>query len=71
MRPAWAYSCGCKSRRELTIVSEVKRNCMRVTECGKEARTINHEPMYKNCIEGAAEQGERAENRKALVVKAK
>jgi hypothetical protein len=44
---------------------------MRVTECGKEARIINHEPMYKNYIEGAAEQGERAENRKALVVKAK
>jgi hypothetical protein len=27
--------------------------------------------MYKNQIEGAAEQGERARNRKALVIKAK
>jgi hypothetical protein len=27
--------------------------------------------MDKNCIEGAAEQGERATNREALVVKAK
>jgi hypothetical protein len=26
--------------------------------------------MYKNCIEGATEQGERAKNRKALVTKA-
>ena len=31
----------------------------------------NCEPMYKNRIEGAAEQGERAENREAFVVKAK
>ena len=44
---------------------------MRVTECGEEARSINREPMDKNRIEGAAEQGERAKNREALVVKAK
>ena len=31
----------------------------------------NCEPMYKNRIEGAAEQGERARNRKAFVIKAK
>ena len=29
------------------------------------------EPMNKNRIEGAAEQGERAENREALVIKAR
>ena len=29
------------------------------------------EPMNKNRIEGVAEQGERAQNRKALVIKAK
>jgi hypothetical protein len=29
------------------------------------------EPMNKNRIEGVAEQGERANNRKALVIKAK
>ena len=29
------------------------------------------EPMNKNRIEGAAEQGERAKNREALVIKAK
>jgi len=69
VRPAWAHSCGCKSRRKLTTVSEVKRNCMRVTECGKEARSVNHEPMDKNQIEGGADQGERARNRKAFVVK--
>ncbi|MDB5948317.1 MAG: hypothetical protein JWR65_172, partial [Massilia sp.] len=30
----------------------------------------NCEPMYKNRIEGATKQGERAKNREALVVKA-
>jgi len=51
-------------------VSEVKRNCMRVTDCGKEAWIVNCEPMYKNQIEGVVEQGERARNRKAFVTKA-
>jgi hypothetical protein len=37
VRPAWAHSCGCKSRRKLITANEVKRNCMRVTECGEEA----------------------------------
>ena len=50
-------------------MSEVKRNCGRVTDRGKEAWSINHEPMEKNRIEGAADQGERARNREALVVK--
>ncbi len=71
VRPAWAHSCGCKSRRKLITTNEVKRNCMRVTGCGKEAWSINCELMNKNWIEGAAEQGERARNREALVIKAK
>ena len=71
MRPAWAHSCGCNSRRKLITANEVKRNCMRVTECGKEAWSVNREPMNKNRIEGATKQGERARNREALVTKAK
>ena len=71
VRPAWAHSCGCKSRRKLITASEVKRNCMRVTECGKEAWIVSCEPMDKNRIEGAAEQGVRAQDREALVIKAK
>ena len=71
VRPAWARTCGCKSRHELVTASEVKRNCMRVTECGEEAWSVNREPMDKNCIEGAAKQGERASNREALVTKAR
>ena len=58
------------SSRELVTVSEVKRNCTRVTECGKEARSVSREPMNKNQIEGDAGQGERAENREAFVTKA-
>jgi hypothetical protein len=69
VRPAWAHSRRCKSSRKLTTASEVKRNCMRATECGKEAWSVNHEPMDKNRIEGGADQGERARNRKAFVVK--
>jgi len=53
----------------LTKTSEVKRNCVRATERGKEALSVNHEPMDKNHIEGVADQGERARNRKALLVK--
>jgi hypothetical protein len=44
---------------------------MRATECGEEAWSVNREPMNKNRIEGVAEQGERAMNRKALVTKAR
>jgi hypothetical protein len=44
---------------------------MRATECGEEAWSINRESMNKNQIEGAAEQGERASDREALVIKAK
>ena len=67
MRPAWAHTCGCKSRCELVTVSKVKRNCVRVTERGKEAWIVNREPMNKNRIEGAAKQGEWAMNHEALV----
>jgi len=49
----------------------VKRNCGRVTDRGEEAWSVNREPMDKNRIEGAAEQGERARSREALVAKAK
>ena len=68
--PAWAHTCGCKSRCELVTVSKVKRNCVRATKRGKEAWSINREPMNKNRIEGVARQGERAKYRKALVTKA-
>ena len=67
VRPAWAHSCGCKSRHELVTVNEVKRNCVRATERGEEAWSVNREPMNKNRIEGVAEQGERAIYREALV----
>jgi hypothetical protein len=71
VRPAWAHSYGCKSRRKLITTSEVKRNCMRATECGKEAWSVNCEPMNKNRIEGTAKQGEWASDHEALVIKAK
>jgi len=71
VRPAWAHTCGCKARCGLVTGSKVKRNCVRVAERGKEAWSVNREPMDKNPTEGAAGQGERARNRKALVSKAR
>jgi hypothetical protein len=55
----------------LITTNEVKRNCMRATECGEEAWSVNREPMNKNCIEGAAKQGKWAMNHEALVIKAR
>jgi hypothetical protein len=69
--PTWAHICGCKSRRKLVTTNEAKRNCMKVTECGEEAWSVNHEPMNKNRIQGEAKQGERARNREALVTEAR
>lgn len=71
VRPAWVHSRRCKSSRKLITTNEVKRNCTRATECGKEAWSVNREPMDKNCIEGAARQGKWAKNHKALVIKAR
>ena len=69
MRPAWAHSCGCKSRRKLATASEAKRNCGRVTDRGEEAWSGICEPMNKNRIRGGADQGELARDSEALVVK--
>ncbi len=41
---------------------------MLLTECGKDAWSVNREPMSENRIEGVAEQGEWARNCEALVV---
>jgi hypothetical protein len=71
VRPARAHSWRCKSSRKLATANEVKRNCGRVTDRGEEAWSVNREPMDKNRMEGAAEQGERARNREALVAKAR
>ena len=49
----------------------MKHNCVRATERGEEVWIVICEPMNKNRIEGAAEQGKRARNREALVIKAK
>jgi hypothetical protein len=47
----------------------VKRNCVRVTERGKEAWSVNREPRYTNRIGGVVDQGEQASNCEALVAK--
>jgi hypothetical protein len=69
VRPAWAPSWRCKSSREQTIVNEVKRNCGRATDRGKDAWSVNRGWMNKNRIGGDAGQGERAQDREAPMVK--
>lgn len=69
VRPAWARSSGCKSPAELAAVRQAKRNCVRVTERGEEAWSVNREPRYTKRIRGAVGQGERANDREALVAK--
>jgi hypothetical protein len=50
-------------------VSEAKRNCGRATDRGEEAWSEGVGLMNKKRIRGADEQGERANDRKALVAK--
>jgi len=55
----------------LITTNEVKCNCVRATDRGKEAWSVSREPMGKNRIESDAEQGERAKDHEALVIKAR
>ena len=52
-------------------MNEAKRNCGRVTDRGEEARSEDDGLMNKKRIGGADEQGERANDREALVAKAR
>jgi hypothetical protein len=47
----------------------VKRNCVRATERGEEAWSVNRESRYTKRIGGGAGQGEQASHCKALVTK--
>jgi len=53
----------------LVTTNEAKRNCMRVTERGKEAWSVNRESRYTNRIRGGVGQGEQAKDCEALVAK--
>lgn len=52
-------------------MNEAKRNCGRATNRGEEAQSEDGGLMNKNRIRGAGEQGERANDREALVAKAR
>lgn len=52
-------------------MSEAKRNCGRATDRGKEARSERGGLMNKNRIAGTGGQGERTNDREALVAKAR
>jgi hypothetical protein len=67
VRPAWAHSWRWKSSRDLATGTERKRKGGRVTDRLEEAWKVTHGPTNRNRIQGAADQGERAMNREALV----
>jgi len=71
VRPAWALSCWWKSSREEVIPIEAKRNCGRATDRGEEARSEDLGLMNKKRIRGADGQGERANDREALMANAR
>lgn len=71
VRPAWAHTCGCKSRHKLVTASEVKRNCGRATDRGEEARSEDSGLMNKKRIPGVVERGERANDREAPMANAR
>lgn len=48
-------------------MNEAKRNCTRVTECGEEAWSKTASRWTRTGYEGGSGQGERANDRKALV----
>ena len=52
-------------------MNEAKRNCGRATDRGEEARSEDDGLMNKKRIPGAVEQGERANDREALMAKAR
>jgi len=70
VRPAWALSCGCKSRRKEVILIEANRNCVRATERGKEAGSETVGRCTITGIRGGVERGERANDREAAMTKA-
>ena len=67
VRPAWAHSWRCKSSRDLATGTERKRKGGKVTDRPEEAWKVTHGPTNRNRIQGDADQGERANNREALV----
>ncbi len=67
--PSMGAIFGVRVPAELATARQAKRNCVRVTERGKEAWSVNREPRYTNRIRGGAGQGEQAKDCKALVAK--
>ncbi len=60
VRPARAHPWRCMSSRKLATATERKRKGGRATDRLEEAWKVTHGPTYRNRIQGAADQGERA-----------
>ena len=66
------HPCACRAGQGKSPVNHIDASTAlsapseTATDRGKEAQSISCEPMNKNWIEGDAEQGERANNRREL-----
>ena len=69
VRPAWAHSSGCKSRRKLVTAERSEAQLRKGDRPWEGSVDRSCGPMDKNRIRGVADQGERANNREALVTK--
>jgi len=69
VRPAWALSCGCKSRREETILIEAKPQLRKGDRAWGGSGERNCGLSYTNPIRGGAKWGEQAKDCEAPMVK--
>jgi hypothetical protein len=70
VRPAWALSSGCKSRRKETILIEANRNCASLTFREEQGESESTSRRAKNQIRGCGLWGEQGCNREAPTVMA-
>ena len=66
VRPAWARSSGCKSPAELATARRVKRNCVRATERGEEAWSVNRGRWTRTGYEALPTRASRLSSAKLL-----
>jgi hypothetical protein len=69
VRPAWALSSGCKSRRKETIFDRSEAQLRKGDRPWEGSVERSRGSMNKNRIRGAVEWGERAMDREAAMVK--
>jgi hypothetical protein len=70
VRPAWALSCGCKSRRKETILDRSEAQLREGDRLWEGSAERSRGSTNRNRVRGDAERSERAKDREAAMVKA-